>query len=429
MSKSILRINEDIQRELSALLRNIKDPRINQGMISITSVNTANDLSRAKVYLSVYDLKSKQEFMKGLKSASGHLRYELGRALNLRHTPQLQFELDVSLERGSKIASILNELDKKKTLSPFEVSDWLKDHDNYLILTHKRPDGDTLGCAGALAQGLREYGKTVYVLYNPEATPRYKRFIDDYIAPDDFDFDHTIVVDTAALDLFPENAENYKDSVTLCIDHHGSNSLYADLICLDSDRASCGEIVFEILMALSGSISSVTAESLYVALSTDTGCFSFGNTTANTLYVASLLIEAGAPNKELNKQLFRIKTHGRISIESKLTSSIEYCFDDRVAIAFITREMIETAGADEDDMDDIAAIPGSVEGVYVGITIRELSSPEDCKISVRTRSPYDAQNICAKFGGGGHKLAAGCMIAKTIDKAKTALIEVLEEIM
>jgi len=111
MSKSILRINEDIQRELSALLRNIKDPRVNQGMISITAVDTSGDLGQTKVYLSVYDLKSEKDFMKGLKSASGHLRYELGRALNLRHTPQLHFELDNSLERGANIASILNNLE------------------------------------------------------------------------------------------------------------------------------------------------------------------------------------------------------------------------------------------------------------------------------------------------------------------------------
>jgi len=111
MSKSILRVNEDIQRELSALLRDIKDPRINQGMISITAVDTSSDLSQAKVYLSVYDLKSRADFIKGLKSASGHLRYELGRALNLRHTPLLQFELDKSLERGANIATILNNLD------------------------------------------------------------------------------------------------------------------------------------------------------------------------------------------------------------------------------------------------------------------------------------------------------------------------------
>ena len=111
MSKSILRINEDIQRELAVLLREIKDPRINQGMISITSVDTTGDLSQAKVFLSVYGLKSKADFKKGLKSAAGHLRYELGRALSLRHTPQLIFELDSSLERGANIATILNNLD------------------------------------------------------------------------------------------------------------------------------------------------------------------------------------------------------------------------------------------------------------------------------------------------------------------------------
>jgi len=118
--KSLLRINEDIQRELSVLLRGIKDPRVNQGLISITSVDTSSDLSLTKVYLSVYDLKSKSEFFKGLKSASGYLRSSLGRALSLRHTPQLQFELDKSLERAAKINSILNELEIPPDETPIE---------------------------------------------------------------------------------------------------------------------------------------------------------------------------------------------------------------------------------------------------------------------------------------------------------------------
>jgi len=128
MSKSILRINEDIQRELSVLLRNIKDPRINQGMISITAVDVSSDLSKAKVYLSVFDLKSKPDFLKGLKSASGHLRYELGRALSLRHTPQLHFELDKSLERGANISTILNNL---------EISHDEDENTEYTIMTEE----------------------------------------------------------------------------------------------------------------------------------------------------------------------------------------------------------------------------------------------------------------------------------------------------
>jgi len=316
-----------------------------------------------------------------------------------------------------------------KIISPFETAYRLKEHDNFLLITHRRPDGDTIGSAGALAQGLRELGKTAYVLKNPEATPRYARFISDYLAPDDYKADYVISIDTATYDLFPKNAEEYKGSINLCIDHHKSNTFYAEHVCLEASRASCGEVIFDILMAMSGSISSISAERLYVALSTDTGCFSFSNTTGNTLYVASLLIEAGAPNKDLNKQLFRTKTRGRIKIEGMLSSGLEYHFDDRVAISTITNEMMETAKADEDDIDDIAALPSSIEGVCIGITVREMTSPTDCKVSVRTRAPYDAQAICEKFGGGGHMLAAGCTIEKTIEEIKDMLLLVLEDVM
>jgi len=109
--KKIQRINEDIQRVLSALLRGIKDPRVNQGLISVTAVDTSSDLRYAKVFLSVYGLQSEKEFLKGLKSASGYLRRELGQTLTLRYTPELQFDLDKSIEHGAKINNILNDLD------------------------------------------------------------------------------------------------------------------------------------------------------------------------------------------------------------------------------------------------------------------------------------------------------------------------------
>jgi len=314
-----------------------------------------------------------------------------------------------------------------KQLTAFETAAWLKDRDNFLILTHKRPDGDTLGCAGALARGLRECGKYAYILENSGVTTRYLRFVEPYYAPDDYTADFIIAVDTATVSLFPDNAGIHMDSISLCIDHHKSNTFYAGNVCLDSDKASCGEIIYDILMTMSGKISSKTAECLYVALSTDTGCFSFGNTTANTLYIASLLVEAGAPNKVINKLLFRTKTQGRIGIEGLLLSGLDYSFDNKVVIAGITIAMMRISGATEDDMDDIAAIPGSIEGVCIGITIRELKSPNDCKISVRTKSPYDAQEICAHFGGGGHKLAAGCTIEKSIPEIKEMLTGVLEK--
>lgn len=110
-TNKLFRINEDIQRVLAVLLRDIKDPRVAQGMISVTAVETTGDLRYAKVFLSVFDLESEKEFFKGLKSASGWLRHELGQSLSLRHTPELQFELDKSIERGARINTILNDLE------------------------------------------------------------------------------------------------------------------------------------------------------------------------------------------------------------------------------------------------------------------------------------------------------------------------------
>ena len=109
----IQRINEDIQRVMAGLLREIKDPRVNQGMISVTAVDTTGDLRQAKVFLSIYGLKSEKEFMKGLKSAAGFLRRELGQSLSLRYTPELIFALDKSIEHGAKIGTILNGLENE----------------------------------------------------------------------------------------------------------------------------------------------------------------------------------------------------------------------------------------------------------------------------------------------------------------------------
>ena len=111
MTNKIQRINEDIQRVLASRLRDIKDPRINQGMVSITAVHTTSDLRHAKVYLSVFGLQSEKDLKKGLKSASGYLRHEIGQALSLRYTPELQFELDKSIERGARISTLLNTLE------------------------------------------------------------------------------------------------------------------------------------------------------------------------------------------------------------------------------------------------------------------------------------------------------------------------------
>ena len=276
---------------------------------------------------------------------------------------------------------------------------------------------------------MRELGKTAYVLYNPETTQRYLRFVEEYWAPDGYKPEHVIVIDTASYDLFPKNGDEYIGAVSLSIDHHPSNTLYAEYTCLNESDASCGETIYEILMEMSGSISVRSAECLYTALSTDTGCFSFANTTANTLRVAALLVDAGAPHRDINRLLFRTRSRNRIKIEGMIYSGIEYYFDGLIAISTITRKMMESAGTDEDDVDDIASIPGSIDGVLAGVTIRELTSERDCKVSLRSSPLVNSHAICAHFGGGGHPMAAGFSLEASVDEIKKALLASLGDFL
>ncbi|MCL2046366.1 MAG: DHH family phosphoesterase [Oscillospiraceae bacterium] len=308
-----------------------------------------------------------------------------------------------------------------------DVADWFRQRDDFLVLTHRKPDGDTIGSAGGLVQGLRDFGKNAYILYNTEITPRYEPFLSEYWAAEDYVPKHIISVDTATTELFPVNGDVYKESIALSIDHHPTNTFFSEHTWLEPQRAACGEMIYELLINLNASVGEKVANNLYIAISTDTGCFAYTNTTADSLRIAAYLIEAGAMHNELNKTLFRTFTKSRIMLEGMIYSGLEFHFDGNVAISTISQQMLEESAATDDDTDGIAAIPGSIEDVVVGITIRESIVGEECRISLRSTEQINSADVCARFGGGGHAAAAGCTIAKPIDEAKKALLEVLGE--
>ncbi|SHI04507.1 phosphoesterase RecJ domain-containing protein [Sporobacter termitidis DSM 10068] len=308
-----------------------------------------------------------------------------------------------------------------------ETARWLMERNNFLVLTHKRPDGDTLGSAAGLVRGLNRAGKTAYILFNPEATARYTTYVEKHWAPDGFVPSCIVAVDTASKELFPATGTDYHNRVDLCIDHHPSNTNYAGLTCLDTGKSSCGEIIYALLLALNGGLDAEAATSLYVAVSTDTGCFAFANTTADTLRTAAALVDAGAPIGELNRELFRKKAKSRVLLEAMITASMEFYFDGAVAIAVITRGMLDKTGAGENELDDVASIPGAIEEVVAGITIRELAGGE-VKVSVRTTPLVNANDLCARFGGGGHAMAAGFSLYAPVDEVKKRLLDALSGI-
>lgn len=306
-----------------------------------------------------------------------------------------------------------------------ECVSFLREHDRYLILTHCRPDGDALGSAAGLCRGLRALGKTAAVLPNPEITERYAPYLREYEAGADYRYDTVVSVDLAEEGIIQTNAEAQKGKIVLSIDHHPSNKGYAGGTYLRAEAASCGEIVYDILIDLLGSIDRETATLLYIAVTTDTGCFRYKNTTPDTLRTGALLLEAGAPN-DLNRTIFMKKRRSRLRLESAIISSLDFFHNDEACIGTVTLADRERCGVTEADMEDIASVSGQVEGVELSITLRENKDGK-WKISVRTGQYGNANAVCAEFGGGGHGMAAGCTMEGTMEDVKARLKAAVEQ--
>ncbi len=304
-----------------------------------------------------------------------------------------------------------------------ECAEWLRNHDNILLLTHVRPDGDTLGSASALCSALRRCGKKAALYKNPDITPKYMKYIAQYVDAG-FAYDCVVAVDVAEKHMFPTG---YTGETDACIDHHPTNSHYAAELLLRPEKASCGEAVLEVIKELCGNVTPEEASLLYMAVSTDCGCFRYANVTAETFAAASELATYGASVQALNFDLFRQVSKARIVLEGEICSGLKFYKDGAVVVATVTMDMMDKAGATENDCDDIAGIPGRVEGCVVSMVIRELSKSK-CKISVRSQPSFDSSALCAAFGGGGHKMASGCTINADPDAVRQMMIDALDKL-
>lgn len=304
-----------------------------------------------------------------------------------------------------------------------ESISWLLSHDDYLLLTHQRPDGDTLGSAAALCRALQRLGKTAWLFPNTQITENYIDYVRDYLAPEGYAHKCVIAVDIAEKKLFPIGYEGEAD---ICFDHHPTNSHYAKHLVLAADCAACGELILQVIHELTDEIDRETADLLYIAISTDTGCFCYANTNANTFRAAAELLEAGADNASINKAIFRTVSAERLMLEGMIYASLRRFRDGTVNFAVVTLEMMQRSGATENDCDDLASLAGKVRGSRVSVTVRELEANR-CKISVRTGKEVSAARICAQFEGGGHAMAAGCEIAADPDKAVEMLLQAINE--
>jgi len=307
-----------------------------------------------------------------------------------------------------------------KKLTRNETADFLLNHDNYAILTHRRPDGDTLGSSAALCRILRNMGKTAHILTNPEVTPRFAWLHEGLTKQVAEEGDTLVTVDVASPQMLPKQFETYLGKIALRIDHHASATSFTDCELVDPGMGACAEIIFDLLQELWQEFDEGIADAIYVGTSTDTGCFRFANTTSHTFITAAACAAGGAKIYRLNQELFETNTLQRLQIQGWIVENMKIFADGKLAVVAIPKAVEESIGVTEDDMDNITAFPRTVAGVCMASTLRETKEG-DVKLSIRAIPGFDATLVTGKFGGGGHKGAAGATLKMPLSDAAAAV--------
>ena len=297
-----------------------------------------------------------------------------------------------------------------------------------MIITHGGPDGDTIGSAAALCLGLRKLGKTAYVLHNPQVAEKFQYLLADLTKQDAEEGDTLIAVDVATARMMCENAQPLAEKIDLRIDHHGTGVPFAKLEMVDSTAAACSEIIYDLLTLLEVDVDGSIANALYTAVSSDTGCFRYANTTGNSFRLASVCADASDDIFRINQRLFDTVTLGRLRLQSWVVEHMQVLQNGKVIVCGIPADIQEKLGLAEEDMGNLAGFLRSIEGVKMAATVRQ-DTEGHTGVSVRAVPGCDAAAVCQKLGGGGHKGAAGASLGDiTMEEALGKLIAAIPEI-
>ncbi len=305
-----------------------------------------------------------------------------------------------------------------------ELAAFFRNRDQFLILTHLRPDGDTLGSAAALCLGLRSLGKTAHILENPEITDRFSWLHQGLTKAEAAEEDCIFTVDVASPAMLPKSFQSLLPRTVLRIDHHATAVSFTEQELVDPTAGACAEIIYDVLLELGVKLDAPMAEALYVGISTDTGCFRFSNTTAHTFQVAAACAQATHRIYELNQLLFESNSRSKLRMQGWIVEHMKLFGGGELAIVAIPRAVEEMIGVTDDDMDNISSFPRTVAGVRMAATLRQTRHGQT-KISLRAVPGLDAAAVCAHFGGGGHKGAAGATTPLSLEEAARVLEDVM----
>ena len=315
-----------------------------------------------------------------------------------------------------------------------EFDEIVKTSKNILIISHVNPDGDTLGTMCALQLAIQKNYKKKAEMLILSKLPKVYEFlpnIGEVKTLDMFDksreYDLVVAVDVASIDrLIDAQVLFEKAKFSVNIDHHRTNNNYGSLAIVEPHASSSGEVLYKIMKNLNWQIDLDTATCVYTAILTDTGGFRFENTNAEVFKIAAELTEMGINPKKLYKKCYESKSRAVVLFQSYCVSKAVFSANEKIAYTIVYKKDIEKFGVGDDATDGIAEALRAISSTDVSFVVKEVDT-KICKISMRSKE-LDIAEVCSKFGGGGHKFAAGCTVKASCDESvKKLLAEINKE--
>jgi phosphoesterase RecJ-like protein len=314
-----------------------------------------------------------------------------------------------------------------------EIGDVLRAEQRFAVLGHVRPDGDALGSQLALALSLKQLGKEVTVWNEDGLLEKYSflpggALLTQPREPQDFDV--AIALDTATQTRLGTAGDAVRTAKTwINIDHHPSNPGYGDLVYIDPTSPATGQILFELIKSEQLPMDAAIAENLFVAISTDTGSFQYPNTTARTFEIGAELVRSGVEVGRVSQLLYESYPRRRTELLRELLGTMRFEANGQIACFSLSLKIAAELGVKPEDNEGLIDHLRAIQGVIVAVFFEELAD-DKVRVSMRSKSEeVDVSAICQKFGGGGHKLAAGARVRGTLTEVEQKLLKAICDVI
>ena len=307
----------------------------------------------------------------------------------------------------------------------------IKKAESIVVLTHETPDGDAIGSSLAMYNALKQIGKNVDVII-----PECPRNFDFLAGAKDVkkegktdNYDLAIALDCATIDRL-NGWKNYLDeaNVTINIDHHTKNGMFADYNYVNPAAPACAQILIIVLEALNIKITKDIGSCLLAGIITDTGGFKNQGVSAETFQFVAWLLQTGVNVSEIYKKAFQIRTKANFELSKRAIDRMEFLEDEKIAFTYITKQDEEEVNAEEGDHERIVDLGRDIEGVEVSIFLHQKDE-KTFKVSLRSNDYVNVSDVATLFGGGGHIRAAGCRMSGTPEQIKTNLVNQIKKLL